>query len=461
MIRFYVLILIFLLPLANIRAGVHVWFPDTLACQDTDIHLPVYVSSVQAADSIVAYECTIEYDSTCLQLLQIDETGSMVQPWGTPFFHSQDGSCMIAGFTSNSSDQQILDLTRVWLFFDFQVNSDTSLTTQIKLPHFRLYTLSGEMTIDSLTSGQLNIVVNFPPEVESFPGVNILEDHSATVPLNEYVHDPNDAWNDLDIVFEPVSGIQTDLDPDGLLTIQPEPDWSGVASISFEVTDILGEQAVGHIDVRVIPVSDDPLPFSLIVPQNDTTLASGTRLYQFQWEPSVNVDPADEIQYRFYLSEDSLFHSQGTLVLFNLNTTEISINQTFTEGTYFWAVMAEDREGKQRWCDTTYRFHVETVSGFQSRPVRRFQIGSSAPNPFNHATTIRFQLDRAGDVTLDIIDVRGVHVRSLMHQRTEPGYYSVRWDGLNESGQAVSSGMYWAVLKASDRIRSVKICVVR
>ncbi|MBN2105440.1 hypothetical protein JW835_15480 [bacterium] len=461
MIRFCILIVFFCFSLIPVQAGIHVWFPDTLVCHETEIQLPVYVSFVQAADSVVAYECEIEYDPAYLSLLDIHETGSMVQSWGSPFLHLQTGQCRIAGFTSNHVGQQLTDTTHTWLFFHFWVDSDTSSMTEVRINHFHMYSLSGEMMIDSLKNGQLDIVVNFPPRVDPFPGVNILEDDSVSVPLTDYVHDPNDPWLSLDINFQPVSSLMIRLDTTGVLTIKPEPDWSGFASVPFQVTDRMGEKASGNIDVQVVPVPDPPTPFSLISPENDTVFFPDTQVYQFQWQPSENRDPGDQVRYRFFLSEDSLFQSSETLRFSNLNTPEISLNQGFAAGTYFWSIMAEDQEGFRQWCDSSYRFSVQAVSGFQHRQTGRFQMDQNAPNPFNQTTTVSFTLNRTGQTTLNIVDIRGIRVRALMHRMLAPGEYHVSWDGSNDRGQEVSSGIYWAVLKASDQIETIKICVVK
>jgi hypothetical protein len=283
----------------------------------------------------------------------------------------------------------------------------------------------------------------------------------VTIQLADYVRDLNDTWSSLDIGFSAISAIQIHLDSTGALTIKPDPDWFGTVSVPFQVTDPLGERAAGSIDIQVISVSDPPLAFSLISPRQDTTFASETPSYPFRWQPAENVDPDDQIRYRFFLSTDSLFHSPKAIRLSNLQISEISLNQTLEPGVYFWAVMAEDQEGLRQWSEEHYRFHVQEVSGIQSDPAVSFQLGRNRPNPFNHSTVIVFQLDRAVDVILNIVDVRGAIVRSLIHRRFDPGQHQVRWDGRNEAGHLIPSGVYWATLKASDRILTIKICLVK
>lgn len=73
---------------------------------------------------------------------------------------------------------------------------------------------------------------------------------------------------------------------------------------------------------------------------------------------------------------------------------------------------------------------------------------SNFPNPFNPETVIAYQISEPGDVSLVIYNVLGQEVRSLVGAYQATGSYQVRWDGRNNSGQAVASGRYVYHLKA-------------
>nr|MEE4267047.1 FlgD immunoglobulin-like domain containing protein [Candidatus Krumholzibacteria bacterium] len=70
------------------------------------------------------------------------------------------------------------------------------------------------------------------------------------------------------------------------------------------------------------------------------------------------------------------------------------------------------------------------------------------PNPFNPATAIAFRLAGPGLVRLDILDVRGRLVRSLIQDRYAAGSHEVRWDGRDDRGQAVAAGVYLTRMQA-------------
>ncbi len=85
---------------------------------------------------------------------------------------------------------------------------------------------------------------------------------------------------------------------------------------------------------------------------------------------------------------------------------------------------------------------------------------ASRPNPFNARAAIRFSLASAGEVELDVYDVSGRLVKTLMHATAPAGESSVVWDGTDNQGNRVGAGMYWMQLATRDGFRSGKRLVV-
>lgn len=84
-------------------------------------------------------------------------------------------------------------------------------------------------------------------------------------------------------------------------------------------------------------------------------------------------------------------------------------------------------------------------------PSRRGSIlVDNTPNPFNPSTWIRFRLERATRVRLEILDVRGRRVRSLVEDQLSDGAHAIEWDAIDDDGAAVSSGLYLYVLETVD-----------
>ncbi|MBE0566358.1 MAG: T9SS type A sorting domain-containing protein [Krumholzibacteria bacterium] len=80
----------------------------------------------------------------------------------------------------------------------------------------------------------------------------------------------------------------------------------------------------------------------------------------------------------------------------------------------------------------------------------RSVLRQNAPNPFNPSTEIRFTLAQAGPAELKVFNVRGQHVRRLVAGNLDAGDHGVTWDGRDDRGARVPSGVYFYKLKAGD-----------
>ncbi len=90
------------------------------------------------------------------------------------------------------------------------------------------------------------------------------------------------------------------------------------------------------------------------------------------------------------------------------------------------------------------------------------KILTNFPNPFNNTTVISFSLSKQSKVRLDIYDITGRRVNTLIDSRVLPAdYYIVEWNGRNDSGTSVSSGSYFVALKSSNEITAHKILLLK
>ena len=72
-----------------------------------------------------------------------------------------------------------------------------------------------------------------------------------------------------------------------------------------------------------------------------------------------------------------------------------------------------------------------------------FSLQQNFPNPFNPSTEIRFDLPEEGQVELSVFNMQGQKVRTLESGNKAPGYHSIIWNGTNDNGSKVSTGMYF------------------
>ena len=91
----------------------------------------------------------------------------------------------------------------------------------------------------------------------------------------------------------------------------------------------------------------------------------------------------------------------------------------------------------------------------------KVRLSQNYPNPFNPITSIRFSLARKGHVNLSIYDVGGRKIKTLLDRRLEKGSHAVNWDGRNERGRRVASGVYFYRLEANEKTISRKMVLLK
>ena len=99
---------------------------------------------------------------------------------------------------------------------------------------------------------------------------------------------------------------------------------------------------------------------------------------------------------------------------------------------------------------------VAGVLELQSTP-REFALHQNFPNPFNPDTTIKYDLAESADVTLQIYNVLGQVIRTLVASETQnAGRYQIRWNGMDDRGVPVSSGVYFYQISAEGKFQHVR-----
>ena len=98
-----------------------------------------------------------------------------------------------------------------------------------------------------------------------------------------------------------------------------------------------------------------------------------------------------------------------------------------------------------------------TLNALNSNQPEVFELAQNYPNPFNPTTTIQYSLPEAAQVRLDIYNMTGQKVRTLVSGGMEAGLHSVQWDGTNEFGEKVTSGMYIYRIVAGDFVQTRKM----
>ncbi len=104
---------------------------------------------------------------------------------------------------------------------------------------------------------------------------------------------------------------------------------------------------------------------------------------------------------------------------------------------------------------------VVTALEERNRLLVKFKLYPNYPNPFNPETVIRYQLPSSSAVNLDIYNLMGQKIKTLVSAKQSTGSYQVKWDGKNHAGIPVASGVYLYRLKANAGVQSKKMILMR
>ncbi|MEW6685949.1 MAG: FlgD immunoglobulin-like domain containing protein [Candidatus Edwardsbacteria bacterium] len=101
--------------------------------------------------------------------------------------------------------------------------------------------------------------------------------------------------------------------------------------------------------------------------------------------------------------------------------------------------------------------HLKSLKGIPKATI----LFQNYPNPFSSQTAIRYSLSAISHTTLKIYNVAGQLVKTLVNERCSPGYYSMNWDGKDESGKRVADGVYFYRLETSNFSATKKMILLR
>lgn len=125
-----------------------------------------------------------------------------------------------------------------------------------------------------------------------------------------------------------------------------------------------------------------------------------------------------------------------------------------TDGnTYWWRVRYRDKNLQwSEWSDER-SFIIGSGTKVEERSgavVKESKLYANYPNPFNPTTAIQFDIAKTGHVRMDVFNINGRRVKTLVDKEMPSGQYSVIWNGTNDSGQKLASGIYFYRLTAKD-----------
>ncbi|HEX2982436.1 MAG TPA: T9SS type A sorting domain-containing protein, partial [Ignavibacteriales bacterium] len=98
---------------------------------------------------------------------------------------------------------------------------------------------------------------------------------------------------------------------------------------------------------------------------------------------------------------------------------------------------------------------IGVKDGDNSVPTE-FKLANNYPNPFNPSTRINYSVPKAANVSIAVYNILGKRIATLTNRPHNPGNYSVTWNGTNDEGLKVSSGIYFYTLTSDNSVSIIK-----
>ena len=197
-----------------------------------------------------------------------------------------------------------------------------------------------------------------------------------------------------------------------------------------------------------------PVPFQVF----NRTYApnSPLKLFGIDNQPLGEFSPQDKI----YLSEDIIAGQPANppKITFNMQFVWDSTSVPYQPGDIFRFTTIG-----YFWEQDTILFKSPTWLDIDNDEslIRQFALYQNYPNPFNPNTTIRFAIPYFTNVKIEIFNILGQKVRTLVNEKRAAGEYKILWDGRNDAGQLSASGIYFYRMKTADYIKSRKMIFIK
>ena len=116
--------------------------------------------------------------------------------------------------------------------------------------------------------------------------------------------------------------------------------------------------------------------------------------------------------------------------------------------------------GAVYWEDS-FALTIEALNVVQDNFPTKYSLGEAFPNPFNPTTKISYDLPNREFVSVDIYNLMGRHIKSLVSMNQDPGHRTIEWNATNDSNQPVSAGMYIYTIQAGNFMETKKMVLLK
>ena len=349
---------------------------------------------------------------------------------------------------------------------------------------------------------------NYPYQTETGLSIPVTlpipTDYSGPDEYGYYAYSSNDAFYDQTPVFDWIEIAETGT----LINVPGISDYTSTVSLpfTFEYYGINYTQARVSTDGWIAFGSgSQTAPLNTVLPNNDNVSSMAAAfwddLYDGEFEEGEILYYNDVTNHRFIIEWDSIAHNDttaepkkevfqvliydpahyptptgdGEIVFQYKDIKDISSNTVGIENhsqviglqyvfdeTYDPTASELINELAIKFTTESPSFNLITDIGDNQDPgkLNGFKLKQNQPNPFSSNTWINYTLPEAANVFLAIYNVNGELVRTLQNEKQTSGKYSVMWNGLNESQNKVSPGIYFYQLQTEGFVETMKMLIM-
>ena len=247
---------------------------------------------------------------------------------------------------------------------------------------------------------------------------------------------------------------------DNSVTIDADSVWWGDSSGPYHPQQNpggLGDSVNAYVDITPFLAEPDtaapPIPV-----QNLAVAGTGNDFISLTWATSPLGDLAG---YKVYYDTDSTgFPFADTIDVGN--ATSVMLSNLEPGLTYYIAVTCYDTDGNESWYSNEVSAAPAALVVEESPGIpASFALHPAYPNPFNPSTTLRYDLPEQAHARLVVYDLLGRKVKTLLEGVEGPGYEAVVWDGTDQAGRPISSGVYLIRIRADRFLQTRKMVYLR
>ena len=204
-----------------------------------------------------------------------------------------------------------------------------------------------------------------------------------------------------------------------------------------------------EVNMLLSPLYPRPPAPVLSYPPEDTTL--NDNMVVFDWNPS---DLADFYLFELYQHPDL---ETPVYVDSSLIDTSFTLDTPLSDTVYYWTVKGGNSNGWGPYSDL-WMFGVNTETGTDDPTFQphAFELYQNYPNPFNASTLIEYSLPSASHVTIEIYDILGRRMKTIIIGEQQAGYHQITWNAFDKS-----SGMYFYKVRAGEYTGTKKMVLLK